>query len=103
MTLLADLPEGHAAVELTAALCELFDRVPAHLRSTLTWDQGREMAAWTDTEALIEGLMIYFCDPHSPWQRPTNENTNGILRRWLPKGTDFRVYTRADSTESKHT
>ena len=102
LTLLADLPDGHTATEVTAALVELFDRIPAHLRSTLTWDQGREMADWTDTEALIDGLTIYFCDPHAPWQRPTNENGNGILRRWLPKGTDLNVYTRADLDRIEH-
>jgi transposase, IS30 family len=96
LTLLADLPEGHTAPEVTAALVELFDRVPAHLRSTLTWDQGREMADWADTETFVDGLTIFFCDPHSPWQRPTNENTNAILRRWLPKGTDLNAYSRAD-------
>ena len=101
-TLLADLPEGHSAPEVTAALVEAFDRVPPHMRSTLTWDQGREMAAWADTEALIEGLTIYFCDPHSPWQRPTNENTNGILRRWLPKGTDLNLHSRADLDRIEH-
>lgn len=95
-TLLADLPEGHTAPEVTAALVELFDRGPAHLRTTLTWDQGREMSDWPDTEALVTGLRVYFCDPHSPWQRPTNENTNGILRRWFSKGTDLAVHTRAD-------
>jgi IS30 family transposase len=95
-TLLADLPNGHTAPDVTAALIELFDRVPAHLRSTLTWDQGREMTDWPVTEELIDGLTIYFCDPHSPWQRPTNENTNGILRRWLPKGTDLSIYNPAD-------
>ena len=95
-TLLADLPEGHTAEQVTAALVELFDRVPVHLRSTLTWDQGREMADWQVTESLIDKLTIFFCDPHSPWQRPTNEHTNGLLRRWFPKGTDLGVYTRAD-------
>jgi transposase, IS30 family len=95
-TLLADLPDGHTAPEVTAALVELFDRIPPHLRRTLTWDQGREMAAWENTEALIDGLKIFFCDPHSPWQRPTNEQTNGMLRRWMPKGIDLNVYTRAD-------
>ena len=96
LTLLADLPEGHTAEQVTAALVELFDRVPAHLRSTLTWDQGREMAGWAVTERLVENLTIFFCDPHSPWQRPTNEHTNGMLRRWLPKGTNLAVHTRAD-------
>ena len=70
------------------------DRVLAG--TTLTWDQGRELSAWTDTEALIDGLIVSFCDPHAPWQRPTNENTNGILRRWLPKGTDRSVHARTD-------
>ena len=102
ITLLADLPNGHSAPEVTAALVELFDRIPTHLRSTLTWDQGREMADWIDTEALIDGLTIYFCDPHSPWQRPTNENGNGILRRWLPKGTDLNAHTRADLDRVEH-
>ena len=102
LTLLADLPEGHSASELTAALVELFDRVPEHLRSTLSGDQGREMADWADTEALIDGLTIYFCDPHSPWQRPTNENGNGILRRWLPKGTDLSRHSRADLDRIEH-
>jgi transposase, IS30 family len=54
------------------------------------------MTDWPVTEALIDGLTIYFCDPHSPWQRPTNENTNGILRRWLPKSTDLSIYTPTD-------
>ena len=60
------------------------------------------MADWADTEALVDGLTIYFCDPHSPWQRPTNENTNGILRRWLPKGTDLNAYSRADLDRIEH-
>ena len=67
---------------MTAALA----RQPAGLVRTLTWDQGREMARWADIEQAL-GIEIYFCDPHSLWQRPTNEHTNGLLRRWLPKGT----------------
>ena len=101
-TLLADLPNGHTAPDVTAALVELFERIPAHLRTTLTWDQGREMADWTDTKALIGGLTIYFCDPHSPWQRPTNENTNAILGRWLPKGTDLNAHSRTDLDRVEH-
>ena len=58
--------------------------------------KGCEMSAWADIEALIDGLTIYFCDPHAPWQRPTKENTNGILRRWLPKGTDLSIHSRTD-------
>ena len=65
-------------------------RQPRHLVKTLTWDQGREMARWPDIEATL-GIEVYFCDPHSPWQRPTNEQTNGLLRRWLPKSTDLNV------------
>jgi len=93
--LLADLPEGHTAQATLAALVELFERVPQHLRKTLTWDQGREMAAHTDLAALV-GIDVYFANPHAPWERPTNENGNGLLRRYVCKGTDLSVYTPAD-------
>ena len=72
------------------AVTEALDRVPPHLVQSLTWDQGREMA---DRQKIQAGIRapVYFCDPRSPWQRPTNENTNGMLRRWLPKGTNLNI------------
>ena len=63
---------------------------PECLVKTLTWDQGRETARWADVEDAL-GVEVFFCEPRSPWQRPTNEQTNGLLRRWLPKGTDLNV------------
>ena len=92
---LADLPEGHGADATLAGLVEILDRIPEHVRRTLTWDQGREMARHQDLADLMD-IDIYFCLPHSPWQRPTNENGNGLIRRYVGKGTNLHTYTPAD-------
>ncbi len=69
--------------------------LPPALRRTLTWDQGKEMALHQQTTALT-GMGVYFCDAHAPWQRGSNENTNGLLRQYFPKGTDLRAHTPHD-------
>ena len=90
LTLTVGLPDGYDACSTADAVTAALARQPEHLVKTLTWDQGREMARWADVEAAL-GIDVYFCDPRSPWQRPTNEHTNGMLRRWLPKSTDLNV------------
>ena len=88
---LLHLPEDRTAATLADAMSIKVPDIPEILRRSLTWDQGSEMALHTKiTEAT--GLPIYFCDPHSPWQRGTNENTNGLLRQYFPKGTDLSFY-----------
>ena len=89
-TLLAALPNGYRAPHTAQAISDAFSRVPKPLQKTLTWDQGREMSEWCSVEQQT-GLSVYFCDPRSPWQRPTNEHTNGMLRRWLPKSTNLNI------------
>ena len=89
--MLLHLPDGHGADAVAAAMVETMSRLPETLRRTLTWDQGHEMMSHPAIAAAT-GLDIYFCDPHSPWQRGTNENTNGLLRQYFPKGTVLSVY-----------
>ena len=75
------LPQGHGAEQVTAAITEAMAGLPATLRRSLTWDQGKELSGHKKV-AEATGLKVYFCDPHSPWQRATNENTNGLLRQY---------------------
>lgn len=86
--MLLHLPEGKDAEHVKNQMITAIHTLPTHLRRSLTWDQGSEMARHTDI-TLATDLDIYFCDPHSPWQRGTNENTNGLLRQYFPKGTDL--------------
>ena len=90
-TMLLHLPDDHGALAVQDAIVAKMAQLPAILRKTLTWDQGREMA---NHIAIAEAaqLDIYFCDPHSPWQRGSNENTNGLLRQYFAKGTDLSIF-----------
>jgi transposase, IS30 family len=93
--MLVALPHGHKADLVADALAAKITTLPAALTRTLTWDQGHEMAEHVRfTEAT--GVEVYFCDPKSPWQRGSNENTNGLLRQYLPRTLDFRTLTQAD-------
>lgn len=92
---LIHLPDGWKAPQVRNALILQTAGIPPELRKTLTWDQGREMTLHEDTAALT-GFRIFFCDPHSPWQRGTNENTNGLLRQYFPKSTDLTVHSAQD-------
>jgi IS30 family transposase len=89
---------GYGAIAMNAALTASMTQLPEQLRKTLTWDRGKELSAHAQF-ALETGTEVFFADPHSPWQRPTNENTNGLLRQYFPKGTDLSRWT-ADHLEA---
>ena len=88
VTVLVRLPHGRSSEPVLTALAECFVRLPEQLVRSLTWDQGKEMALHAQF-TIDTGLQIYICDPRSPWQRGTNENTNGLLRQYFPKGTNL--------------
>jgi transposase, IS30 family len=94
-TILLHLPDDHTAESVATAMIEAMNDLPAHLRRTITWDRGSEMANWQDIALQLQAP-VYFCDPHSPWQRGSNENTNRLLRFWFEKSTDLSVHTKAD-------
>ena len=85
---LVALPDGYKPEHVAPALAKKIQTLPHALRRSLTWDQGPEMRNWKQIR-LDAGIDIFFCDPHAPWQRGSNENTNGLLRQYFPKGFDF--------------
>ncbi len=94
-TMLVHLPDGYSAELVRDALTAKIKTLPDGLRHTLTWDQGAEMRDWQRV-AIDADIQIYFYDPHSPWQRSINENTNGLLRQYFPKGSDLNIHSAAD-------
>lgn len=86
---------GHGAEGVRDAIAASIATLPVQLRRSLTWDQGAEMTQHAQLR-VDTGLAIFFCDPHSPWQRGSNENTNGLLRQYFPKGTDLTKHSKGD-------
>ena len=86
---------GHGAEAVRDAIAREIITLPEQLRRSLTWDQGAEMSQHAQLR-VGTGVAVYFCDPHSPWQRGTNENTNGLLRQYVPKGTDLNAHSAED-------
>jgi len=94
-TMLLHLPDGYTPELVRDALAAKIKTLPEMLRASLTWDQGPEMRDWKQV-AVDADIDIFFCDPHAPWQRATNENTNGLLRQYFPKGTDLTLHSAQD-------
>jgi IS30 family transposase len=93
--MLVRIPYDRTAERVAYMLAKKMETLPEFLRNSLTWDQGTELAAHKQF-TIKTGLPVYFCDPHSPWQRGSNENTNGLLRQYFPKGTDLSGYTQPE-------
>jgi transposase, IS30 family len=93
--MLARLGRDSSTEHVICALKERIQQLPTHLARSLTWDQGKELAAH-QRFSIDTGVQVYFCDPHSPWQRGSNENTNGLLRQYLPKGTDLAARSQVE-------
>jgi IS30 family transposase len=100
--MLPHLPDGRGASQVRAAMTDAIKGLPEHLWRSITWDQGKEMAEHVQF-GVDTGVQIYFCDPHAPWQRGSNENTNGLLRQWMPKGTDLSVFSSQDLNRIAYT
>jgi IS30 family transposase len=94
-TMLLHLPDGYTPELVRDALAAKIKTLPEMLRASLTWDQGPEMRDWKQV-SIDADIDIFFCDPHAPWQRATNENTNGLLRQYFPKGTDLSLHSAED-------
>ncbi len=92
---------GYGAISMKNALATTMSTLPAQLARSLTWDRGKEMSAHTQFK-VETGIPVFFADPHSPWQRGTNENTNGLLRQYFPKGTDLSRWSAEEIDAVAH-
>jgi len=99
--MLLHLPDGRFPLHVDTAMRRAIRKLPKDLFRTITWDQGKEMHRHAEF-SVDTGIQIYFCDPHSPWQRGSNENTNGLLRQYMPKGTDLSVHSATDLARFAH-
>jgi IS30 family transposase len=99
--MLLHLPDGKEAAKVNDALRKTITELPDDLMRSITWDQGKELA-YHASFTVDTGVQVYFCDPHSPWQRGSNENTNGLLRQYMPKGTDLSLLTAEDLARIAH-
>ncbi len=93
--MLVRIPFDRSAERVAFLLAAKMETLPDVMRNSVTWDQGKEMARHADF-TVNTGMPVYFCDPHSPWQRGSNENTNGLLRQYFPKGTDLSLHTQEE-------